>query len=480
MLPSLFLVELVFFNDKKDPISIRVRSCLFILTLLFIFAGLFFSIQQNYLEFLSKPIDTRPFSIGERILTQSRILLFYLGLIFYPSPTRLSIDHDVTISTSLLDPWTTLVSILFISILILFSLLRLNKNTLFSFSILFFFINHIVESSIIPLELIFEHRNYLPSFFLFLPIAVGIHFLFKHYSTSHRVIYLLILIFIPSLLTSIGWATFLRNKTWTSEESLWMDALHKAPHKARPLLKLGEIYGWRKEKTSKNMARALQYNKMALTAYSPRLTFKAATIGNIGAIYFNYHIYSKAVQYYKESLAINPAFINSRFGLAQTLTLQGKFPQALEQVNMLLSNSSQVQFLNLKGMILLWMKQYGEGADCIRRAMLNSTRKHNQFYNLGVALSKEGHVHRAEWFLKAALKNSPNDYRILFSLIENSKRANDNISASIFARQLVKQYSILFIQDTLEKTITDYTAPPINVEIIRPEILDEIDKYIKK
>jgi hypothetical protein len=43
-----------------------------------------------------------------------------------------------------------------------------------SFGVLFFFLNHLIESSIIPLELVFEHRNYIPSMFLFVPLANGL------------------------------------------------------------------------------------------------------------------------------------------------------------------------------------------------------------------------------------------------------------------------------------------------------------------
>ena len=109
-----------------------------------------------------------------------------MSQIFYPAPTRLSIEHDIAVSTSLIDPWTTLASVAVICALICLAVLQLRKRPLLSFAILFFFINHLIESSIIGLELIFEHRNYLASMFLFFPVAAGLKNLLDRYSERSR------------------------------------------------------------------------------------------------------------------------------------------------------------------------------------------------------------------------------------------------------------------------------------------------------
>ena len=53
-------------------------------------------------------------------------------------------------------------------------------------ALLFFFLNHIIESTVLPLELIFEHRNYLPAMFLFLPIAAGLQGLYDNCAFKKR------------------------------------------------------------------------------------------------------------------------------------------------------------------------------------------------------------------------------------------------------------------------------------------------------
>ncbi|MCF8075236.1 MAG: hypothetical protein K9K87_03585, partial [Desulfotignum sp.] len=70
--------------------------------------------------------------------------------------------------------------------------------------------NHTVESSVLPLELLFEHRNFLPSLFLFLPVAAGFKWLINYYSTKKTMTGLLIG-FITVLVAMLGFGTYIRN-----------------------------------------------------------------------------------------------------------------------------------------------------------------------------------------------------------------------------------------------------------------------------
>jgi hypothetical protein len=101
--------------------------------------------------------------MAERLLTQSRIVLYYLSLLIYPHPSRLNLDYDFPLSKTLLDPPTTLISILLIVGLIGFSIWTAKKRPVLSFCILWYFGNLLIESSIFPLEMVYEHRLYLPS-----------------------------------------------------------------------------------------------------------------------------------------------------------------------------------------------------------------------------------------------------------------------------------------------------------------------------
>jgi protein O-mannosyl-transferase len=112
---------------------------------------------------------------------------------------------------------------------------------LFAYCILFFIVNHLIESTIFSLELIFEHRNYLPSMLFFIPVAAGLCYLLDHFAHRKRMKYVLCA-FIVLLLVGFGHSTFMRNFTWKNGESLWIDASEKAPGEFRVHHNLGRFY----------------------------------------------------------------------------------------------------------------------------------------------------------------------------------------------------------------------------------------------
>ncbi|MDY0389452.1 MAG: tetratricopeptide repeat protein [Desulfobulbus oligotrophicus] len=473
LLPGLLLIELIFLK-RNDGFAKLLLRLLVAANLLLLLAATYYSISHGLLQSLTSPVGSRPFSVGERLLTQPSILLFYLSLLLYPSPARLSIDHSFPLSASLFQPWTTLPTILCVVGLIGLGLWQARKRPLLSLAILFYFINHVVESTIIPLELIFEHRNYLPSFFLFLPIAAGLQWALNRSVESSRLVYGTLVVLVPALLITIGLGTYSRNQVWATEESLWTDALNKAPDNARPYAKLGEIYGWQKEKNAQNLQTAVALLHKAMERESPRTSFKPAIMGNIGKVYANYGLLDDAIHYYHQSLTLNPDFLTSRFDLANALTLQGKAGEALVQIDQVIAqNDQQSRFFNLRALLLLWLDRPEEaavaGSEAMHRTLVNKER---YFYNSGVALGRAGNFQQGQWFLQHALKAFPNDRRILYSLIENRLLAGESGPAGDYATRLVTGHSLAAIQADLAILPTDYAGAPINAALIEPTILD--------
>ena len=114
----------------------------------------------------------RPYSMTERLMTEAVILVEYLQHIIVPYPGAFSIYHDdFPVSHGLLSPPWTLISISFITFLIVFAAICRKKFPVFSFAIFWFFAGHTLESTYLNLELYFEHRNYLPALGIFILIA---------------------------------------------------------------------------------------------------------------------------------------------------------------------------------------------------------------------------------------------------------------------------------------------------------------------
>ena len=107
--------------------------------------------------------ELRGFSLAERVLTEGRVLWFYLGLMLLPRLEAFGLYHDdIALSTSLFTPWTTLPALLGLAALIWLAWWLRRRAPLVSFGIAWFFIGHALESTVLPLELAHEHRNYLP------------------------------------------------------------------------------------------------------------------------------------------------------------------------------------------------------------------------------------------------------------------------------------------------------------------------------
>ena len=161
----LFVALYEFYFIQKLDLSPRGKRVLFSLAgilLLLVALGVMI-LGQRYINVIIEGYQYRTFTMSERVLTQFRVVLYYLSLLLYPHPSRLNLDYDFPISKTILDPPTTLISILIVGGLIGYSIWTAKKRPMISFCILWYFGNLVIESSIFPLEMVFEHRLYLPS-----------------------------------------------------------------------------------------------------------------------------------------------------------------------------------------------------------------------------------------------------------------------------------------------------------------------------
>lgn len=113
----------------------------------------------------------RPFTLSERLFTEGRVLVGYLRWIVLPSPDALSLYHDdIALSTSWLSPWTTAASWVFLAALLGAALWLRRRLPLFALGVLWWFAGQSLLSTFVPLELVYEHRNYLPDWGVFLAL----------------------------------------------------------------------------------------------------------------------------------------------------------------------------------------------------------------------------------------------------------------------------------------------------------------------
>lgn len=169
----------------------------------------------SMLTFAEHPWPTRNFNQIERVLSQTRIVWDYLGNLYLPRIEGQGLYHDdFVVSRNLLVPAATLPALLGLLALVAAAVSLRQRWPLFSLAVLFFLVGHLLESTVIGLELYFEHRNYLPAAFLFLPLASGLDRLGQRFGRSIPVLAALVLIGILATFTG------LRARLWADTDRL--------------------------------------------------------------------------------------------------------------------------------------------------------------------------------------------------------------------------------------------------------------------
>ena len=248
MLPVMLLVTEIWFFSPDLPRSALKRlrkgpgslwAILLIAFALFCLCGL------KLYEDLQGGYSTRYFTMTERVLTEGRVVVWYLSLLLWPAPSRMSIEHDFELSTSLLDPPTTLPAMVLIGIMGWLILRTRRRYPLLSYGGAWFFLNLVIESSVVPLELVFEHRLYLPSVGFCLVAGCVLFSLLHHLlaNRSPREAVILNSCCFAILLSGLTLLTFLRNEAWSTNVSIYEDAASKAPNSPRAHANLAVAYG---------------------------------------------------------------------------------------------------------------------------------------------------------------------------------------------------------------------------------------------
>lgn len=178
----------------------------------------------------------RDFSLGERMLTESRIVLDYVRWTLLPTPHALSFYHDdYRVSTDLLTPWTTLPSTLgIVTMLALAAALR-RRAPLAALGLALFLGAHTLTATVLPLELIYEHRNYFASFGLMLAVVPYLTSATAPMPLARRTLLggLLVLWCAQTAATAHAWGNPLR---------LAEDLALRAPESPRAQYELGRTY----------------------------------------------------------------------------------------------------------------------------------------------------------------------------------------------------------------------------------------------
>jgi tetratricopeptide (TPR) repeat protein len=311
----LFLYEFTFFQDLdrgwlrrnlRIPAAVAVVSAIAVIAYL---EGDPSRILGSY--------ASRDFTMGERVLTQLRVVFFYLGLAFLPLPSRLNLLHEFSTSHSLVDPLTTLASLVGLVALLALALLLAKRWRLASFCILWFLIHLAIESSIIGLEMVFEHRLYLPMVGVSLLASYGLFRAFGERRASAVAV-------AATLVLCLGAGTALRNRTWGDRVSFWSDVVAKNPRSPRAHNSLGRAFEQeqRLEEAVAEFREALRLAPDHTEAHY-----------NLGTTAYSLGRIDEAIRHYEDALRTNPDYAKAHNNLAAALVREGRFDEAIRHLS---------------------------------------------------------------------------------------------------------------------------------------------------
>jgi hypothetical protein len=266
------------------------------------------------------------FTQWEYLLTQFRVVVTYLRLLFFP--VNQNILYDYPVFGSFLEP-EVILSFLFLLLIVLAALCLLYRwgsveagLRLTAFGVLWFFIALSVESGMVPIPMIInEYRVYLPSAGFFTALASGAFLLLGGIRHPRlRTAALLCLVLLPAVLAS---ASYARNALWRSGTTLWEDTVRKSPRKSIGHTNLGLAYmsGGMEGRAAEHFTMALELN--------PSDAYAHYNLGILcrGAL----NLKEEAVKHYRDALAIDPSMFEAHYRLGLVYLSEGELERAQEE-----------------------------------------------------------------------------------------------------------------------------------------------------
>jgi len=388
---TVFLYEWFFFQ-KISWKWLFNRLPILLVTLGMLFGMVYFFTHGHPLVTLHHWNTTNPFTCIQRLMTEFRVLILYLSLLVFPHPSRLNFDHDILLSTSMVTPLSTLFSFAGLCCLFLVGILSSRRHPLLGFAVFWFFLNSIIESTIIPLDLIFEHRTYIPSM---MPVAGIVYAMLGFIRWKY------VKVFLAVVLLSL-WSvwTWQRNAVWQSGISLWQDCVRKTPGQPRPHESLADYLEENGQfiKARKHYLRALQLNPDDPNTHN-----------NIANLYAKTGRYQEAVQHYEIALKIRPTYTQAKCNLSMVLARQGQIDQAILRYRQLLQTDPDNLLIHrgLGDMLTL----HGDFTGALHEydfILQLDPQNVEILYNRSVLLLRTGYLLQAEQGLKKVIQLNPN------------------------------------------------------------------------
>jgi tetratricopeptide (TPR) repeat protein len=382
------------------------------------------------LEIVNNTYQFRDFTPYERILTQFRVIALYLSLIFLPLPGRFTIYRDFDISHSIIDPLSTLASLTLLLGLFIFAFLAARRTPFLSFAIFFFFITLAPESSIIGLEIAFDHRLYLPSMLIVAAIVWLIQKLISSKNFS--------IIILGIMIAASAFATVAANRVWADDITFFRNAVKTSPQLVRPWTELSIALvneGFAQEAVDAAQ-KATQLDPDAFSAWY-----------NYGKILAQPGVnrLEESVLAFRQALGFQQNYVayfgqggNIHNDLYIVLTQLGRIDEAGKVLDYALSMEPEhPDLLGSAGRHMLYTGNPGKAVEYLKKALEVAPPSVEILNNLAIAFMATGYHQQAYQSLNKALAHNPENIPSLYNMARLYSVTGDADGATVWFYKLL-------------------------------------------
>ena len=399
-LPIMFLVLEIFLFSKK----LKIRYILF--ALIFIGIGVLLVNTVLSLDYIFEPLktyDNQTITSSNYFITQIRVIMTYYRLIFLPINQNL--DYYYPIYKSILEP-QVLLSLIGHIIIITSALILIKKNRLVAFGVFFFYIALAVESSVIPiLDVIFEHRVYIPIFGIIIA-TVSMIFILTYEKYKYYAVLAFLIVFV-----TLSISAHQRNKVWKNDYTLWTNVIKNSPKNPRAYNIRGLYFfnRGRYDLAIKDFSKAIRSCPAFLEPYSNR-----------GITYYMIQDYEKALLDFNEYIKFNetnPAVFQNRANVYLKLFQNDS---VIKDINRMQRYTRGTRYSYKTRATAYYNKKFYKQAikDFLRAIELEPNHHFDNKY-CGLAYYRRGEYEEALPYLEKAIRIESLDYETMEALAES-------------------------------------------------------------
>ncbi len=355
--------------------------------------------------------------------TQFRVIVTYIRLLFFP--VNQNLDYDYPIYRTFFAPPVFLSFLFLLGVFCWGIYLLYRSNTsdqanrfwyrLIAFGIFWFFVTLSVESSIIPiLDIIFEHRLYLPSVGFFMALMSGIVFIHVRLANRGKAVAKVVMPVMILAVIILSLTAHTRNMIWRNEVTLWEDVVKKSPYKARPHTNLGLAY----EKQGRIDDAAKKY-QTAIT-HDPDY---AIAHNNLGGAYYKQRRFDDAIKAYQMAIKLSPDYTAAHYNLGLAYQEQGRLDDAVREYQAAIErdpNHPEVHY-SLGGAYYKQgrFEEAIQGYQTAIKLKPDHAKAHN---NLGATYQEQGRLDDAIKAYRTAIELEPDYAKARYNLGEAHKK----------------------------------------------------------